>query len=91
MWSLQKQENPIFWRRFHPISFVFSRVVGPYLPEKRQKDDRWRQLSALVGTVHESDSIFAKDRCGQTVRLASLFYRRYLDINTTGDSLCSQA
>jgi len=74
-----------------PNFLWFSRVVGPYLPENRLKDDRWRLLSALVGTVHESDSIVAKDRCGQTVGLASLFYRRYLDINTTGDSVCSQA
>jgi len=74
-----------------PNFLYLSRVVGPYLLENRLKDDRWRQLSALVGTVHESDLIVAKDRCGQTVGLASLFHRRYLNINRTGDSVCSQA
>ena len=48
-------------------------------------------MSNLVDTVHESGSIVAKDRYGQTVGLASLIYQRYLDINSTGDSLCSQA
>ena len=48
-------------------------------------------MSNLVDTVHDSGSIVAKDRYGQTVGLASLIYQRYLDINSTGDSLCSQA
>jgi hypothetical protein len=62
MWSLSKQENPIFWRRFHPISFGFHASLARVYLKNRLKYDRWKQLSTLVGTIHESGSIVAKDR-----------------------------
>jgi hypothetical protein len=76
---------------FTQFPFGFHASLARIHPKNRLKYGRWKQLSTLIKTVYESGSIVAKDRYGQTVGLASLIYQRYLDINSTGDSLCSQA
>ncbi len=50
--------------------------------------DNYPHWSVLFTKVTQ---LLRKTVSGQTVGLASLFYRRYLNINTIGDSLCSQA
>tara|TARA_B110001469_G_scaffold37354_1_gene37307 strand:- start:12149 stop:12463 length:315 start_codon:yes stop_codon:yes gene_type:complete len=60
MWSLYKQEDPIFWCSFYPISFGFHASVARVHSKNRLKYDRWKQLSALIDTVRKSGSMLRK-------------------------------